>query len=325
MSYYRSDWPEMGCPEPFGGKAPLLADPQAQGRDSWTRQRDHLGGQLRWTGRHNELESILYGLRVWYLILEANDPKGFFLSTALGNPVFEEVVKEELEKFLSTRPSGETYVAAKVVPGEPAYKALLRFRFEEVERRRLYTCRVGELRHKETIPCRNEIEYTSLSDLPRSRISSCREQILGLCRRSFLESGHSRHFTDPFLLERCSGVDYILALMVLNFKNVEPKHFLISFDTAVSRVCGFSVIGKKPGLEGNTYTQLLSAVGGEHRGQGIYRGLTGLLSEILAHDVRLLNVTQAANQKMQKAYKDSGRHHSADTVILRRVFSGTQP
>jgi hypothetical protein len=325
MSYYRSDWPEMGYDRPLGEKAPLLSDPHAQGSGSWTRQRDHLGGQLRWAGRQNELESNLYGLRVWYLVLEANDPKGAFLSTALGNPVFDQLAEEELETFLSRRPSGETYVAAKVVPGEPAYKALLRFRFEEVERRRLYTCRVGELRHKETILCRDEIEYTSLSGLPRSRISSCREQILGLCRRSFLESGHSRHFTDPFLLERCSGVDYILALMDLNFRNVEPKHFLISFDTGVSRVCGFSAVGRKPGLEGDTYTQLLSAVGGEYRGQGIYRGLTGLLSEILDHDVRLLNVTHAANEKMQKAYKNSGRHHSADTVILRRVFSGTQP
>jgi len=325
MSYYRSDWPEMGCPEPLGGKVALLSDPHAQGRSSWTWQRDHLGGQLRWAGHHNELESNLYGLGVWYLVLDANDPKGVFLNTALDDPVFDELAGEELRRFLSTRPSGETYVAAKVVPGEPAYKALLRSGFEEVERRRLYTCRVGELRLEETTLCRNEIEYASFSGLPRSRISSCREQILGLCRRSFHESGHSRHFTDPFLLERCPGVDYVLALMDLNFRNVEEKHFLISFDTAVSQVCGFSAVGKKPGLEGNTYTQLLSAVSGERRGQGIYHGLTGFLSEILPHDVRLLNVTHAANQKMQKAYKDSGRLHLTDTVILRRIFSGTQP
>ncbi len=324
MSYHRSDWPEMGYHEPLGQKAPLLSGGQALEHGTWTRQRDHLGGRLRWTAHQNELESNLYGLSVWYLVLEADDPQGNLLSAALENPVLDELSEEELEKMLTTRPSGEAYVAAKVVPGQPAYKALLRSGFEEVEKRRLYTCRVGDLRLKETIRGREEIEYTSLSGVPRSRISSCREEILRLCRRSFSESGHSRHFTDPFLLERRPGVEYILALMNLNFTGVPPEQFLIAIDTRVSRVCGFSAVGKKPGLEGDTYTQLLSAVSEEHRGQGLYQGLTGLLTEILAHEFRLLNVTHATNHTMQKAYRDSGRIHSADTVILRRVFSGTR-
>ena len=111
--------------------------------------------------------------------------------------------------------------------------------------------------------------------------------------------------------------------MALNFENVTPEHFLLAFDTGASQVRGFSAVGKKPGLEGNTYTQLISAVSRDHHCQGIYLGLTALLAEIFAQDVRLLNVTHATNRDMGKAYKDSGRIHLADTVILRRVFSGT--
>ena len=110
--------------------------------------------------------------------------------------------------------------------------------------------------------------------------------------------------------------------MKLNFEHVMPSHFLVAVDIRFDRVCGFSAVGRKPGLNEELYTQLLSAVRKTYRGRGIYRGLTGLLSQTLPHDVPLLNVTHTDNRAMQRAYQDSGRVHLADTVVLRRVYNG---
>jgi len=108
--------------------------------------------------------------------------------------------------------------------------------------------------------------------------------------------------------------------MALNFEQVTPSHFLVAVDIGSGQVCGFSAVGKKPGLKEDTYTQLLSAVQKAYRGRGIYRGLTHLLSQTLPQDATLLNIVHTDNRAIQRAYRDSGRAHLADTVVLRRVY-----
>ena len=149
--------------------------------------------------------------------------------------------------------------------------------------------------------------------------------MLDICREAFGRKGFSRHFTDPFLLERRPGLDYILAAMQLNFDRLPPAGFLVALHGDADRVAGFSVFGEKPGLTGATHTQLLSAVRADYRGRGVYGGLTRLLWQSLPRDATLLNVTHADNREMQSAYHKSGRVRLADTVILRRIFDIGEP
>jgi hypothetical protein len=111
-----------------------------------------------------------------------------------------------------------------------------------------------------------------------------------------------------------------MAVMNLNLDHVPPDRILVAIDTSADRVCGFSAIGRKPGLNEAVCTQLLSAVQGAYRRQGVYRGLTRLLASNLSKEVTLLNVVQADNHAIQRAYQGSGRVHLADTQVLRRVY-----
>jgi hypothetical protein len=148
-----------------------------------------------------------------------------------------------------------------------------------------------------------------------------RVQILEICREVFGEQGYSRHFTDAFLREKLPGSSYITAAMRLNFARLDPGSFLVALDAAHDRVCGFSVVGKKPGLIPSLYTQLLSAVRRDFQGREIYSGLSRMLVRKLPSEAMLLNVTHAGNHAIQAAYQRSGRVLLADTVIVRRVFT----
>jgi len=108
--------------------------------------------------------------------------------------------------------------------------------------------------------------------------------------------------------------------MDLNLKEIPPAHFLLAVDERTKSVYGFSVIGNKIGLTGDNYTQLLSAVREQYRGQGIYRNLINFLSQKSPPEASLFNVTHIDNHKIQRAYAASGRMHLADTVVLRRVL-----
>jgi hypothetical protein len=164
------------------------------------------------------------------------------------------------------------------------------------------------------------LRFTTLETLPEGDRSLHHAQLLDICREAFGQQGFSRHFTDPFLLERRSGLDYILAVMQLNFERLRPVDFVVAIDDAVGRIVGFSVVGQKPGLTGASHTQLLSAVADEYRGREVYRSLTCALTLLLPRNATLLNVTQVGNGPMQRAYHLSGRVHVADTVLMRRVF-----
>jgi ribosomal protein S18 acetylase RimI-like enzyme len=271
----------------------------------------------------NDFESNLYQFPICDLFLHVNDDKGLILTNQIDSSVLTNLVKEGISKLIESSNWYKNYISSKVVIGEPLHSALLQNGFRAIEYRRLYTCKISELRATEFEVQKKGICYTTLSAIPTSDHEAYREQVLAIAQESFAQGGYSRHFTDSFLLNRCAGVEYIKEVMKLNFKSLDPKKFLLAIDNDLSVVCGFSVIGKKPGIEETTYTQLLSAVSKEYRGLGIYRGITRLLSESLPPDARLLNVTHVENQKIQRAYEGSGRKHMADTVVIRRIFHTT--
>lgn len=320
MAYYRSDWPEVGLLSPLTEEKKSASAPKLQKNEGWIQKRQISGAVLRWIATENEFESRLYKFPIWEIHLVVDDPDTSRLNGRLSGGLLFEMVNRETRRILSTPPWDDAYVCAKLVRGEPLYKALLQLGFEEVENRRLYACKIQDLK-SETHSTRFEenIGFTSLSSAPPEQVMVYHKQILDICREVF-KSGYTRHFSDSFLLKRRPGLDYILAVMELNFKHVDPHHFFIAVDNHLSRVCGFTAVGKKSGVKDNIYTQLLSGVSRDYRGRGIYRGLTRLLSRTFPPDAGLLNVTHVENQKIQRAYKDSGRIHVADTALLRRIF-----
>ena len=313
MTYYRSDWPEVGLDAPLNAR-------DIEDKDSgWSHEKEVSGAKLRWTASQNVFESALYGFPIWDICLMANDPKNHLLNEQLDNKSLHDIVYTETSQILNSPPWTDAYVSAKLVRGEPLHEALLKLDFTEVEHRRLYACEIGDLRGTPASQFDGSIRFCSLADIPPEQLSSYQEQIREICREGF-HRGHTRHFADKFLSEKNPGVAYIVAAMGLNFDHVDPRHFLIAVDEKAARICGFTVIGKKSWLEENIRTQLLSAVSKAYRGRGIYRGLTDVLSRTFPPETRLLNVTHVENQKIQRAYQNSGRIHVADTVVLRRIF-----
>jgi hypothetical protein len=318
--YYRSDWPEVGLPcSPSEQKPSDFPIPRSDGR-SWVQQVEVCGALFRWIASPSEFESALYGLPVWNLHFEIEDPVGDVLVSWPGDPKLVEHVGGLAFQTGDDPPWGSGYVSAKVVRGEPPFEALLRMGFVPVEHRRIFRCRVRDLADRQVAQPQDGLVFTSLAAVDTERLALCREQILGICRQAFEEQGMSRHFTDPILLARLPGIDYIMALMEKNFAHVPLDRFLVAIEPTTDEVCGFSAIGRKPGLGETTFTQLLSAVHTAHRGKGVYGGLTRLLSETLPQDATLLNVVQTGNRAIQRAYQGSGRLHLADIVLLRRVF-----
>ncbi|MDD4274553.1 MAG: GNAT family N-acetyltransferase [Desulfobacter postgatei] len=249
----------------------------------------------------------------------ATDPYGDLLNEFRENASLYDIVYKETARMMDTPPWKSAYISAKLVRGEPLYEALIKLDFTEIEHRRLYTCKIGDLKGTPISQFDDSIRFCSLTDLSAKKLSYYQDQIVELCREGF-HSGYTRHFADEFFFKKKSGVEYISTAMKLNFEFADHRHFLIALDEYESQICGFTVIGSKSWLSENIHTQLLSAVSKAYRGKGIYRGLTDLLSQTFPPDTKLLNVTHIANQKIQRAYQDSGRTHIADTVVLRRIF-----
>ena len=324
--HYRSDWPEVGWSTPLR-EQPLREQPPGRvaasvdDHQAWAQETRFAGAVFRWIATHSEFESQLYGLPIWNLRIEVDDPAGNLLTAGLDTPALRQFVSERACQLFDLSPWGGAYVSVKVVRDEPLYGALRQLGYGKVEHRRIYACKVRDIVCGVSASAKSRIRFTSLAAVGPDRISAYREQVLDICREAFEEKGHSRHFLDPVLLERSPGIAYILAVMALNFEHATPDHFLVANDVSSDRVCGFSVVGSKPGLEGDVYAQLLSAVRAAYRGQGIYRGLSHLLSRTLPQDATLLNVTHVDNLAMQRAYRDSGRVHVADVVVLRRMYA----
>jgi ribosomal protein S18 acetylase RimI-like enzyme len=318
--YYRSDWPEVGLPAALNELSSADSAVCLGDGEGWVHETEVAGAMCRWIATQNEFESNLYGFPIWSLRLEIDDTDGSVLAAQLDSPVLRESIIEGTCQLSDASPWGAAYVSAKVVEDEPLCDALRRVGFEQAESRRIYHCRVRDIISEASPFAEDNVFCTSLAAIDTKQLPAYHQQILDICREAFGERGHSRHFRDPVLLERLPGIAYILAVMDLNFKRVAPGHFLVAVDASSDRVCGFSVIGRKPGLKGDTYTQLLSAVRQAYRGLGIYRGLSRLLPRTLSQDATLLNVTHVDNHAMQRAYQDTGRVHLADVVVLRRVY-----
>ncbi len=216
--------------------------------------------------------------------------------------------------------AGGSYLFTRVVKSEALYRPLLESGFAQVEERRLYRTRIGDLLQGESSQPDSGPYFTSLAEAPRERYDSLRAQIFEICGEAFGKRGFSRHFTDSFLFERLPGHAYIKAAMELNFQRQQAASFLVAVDRSWDLLYGFSVLGRKHGLNCDIYTQLLSAVRTGHRDRNIYQGITRFLADRLPPDAILLNATHADNLPMQAAYQRSGRRHLADTVVMRRVF-----
>ena len=288
----------------------------------WETQAGRLA--VRWLAAQDAFESRLYGFPIWGLRVEAS------LDDASGSQeaffaLLQEHLATELDGLLGAPPWGAAYLCGKVVAGEPLHGALSRHGFEQIEHRRLYLTPAAAIAAGRTVDGDRAIRFTSLAGVDPDRHAGYRGQMLDICREAFGRQGFSRHFTDPFLVRRRPGLEYILAAMRLNFDRLPPAGFLIALHEETDQVAGFSVFGEKSGLSGATHTQLLSAVRADYRGRGVYGGLTRLLWQSLPRGAVLLNVTHADNREMQSAYLKSGRVRLADTVIVRRIFDIGEP
>jgi GNAT superfamily N-acetyltransferase len=268
----------------------------------------------------SHFESDLYGIPMWGLSLEIEDPAGTIAPHQLDGLSVQKHVSTVVSMTLASPGLSNGYLFGKVVKGEPLSESLLQLGFEKVEHRRMFRCQVRDLAFKGNGLPPDRFSILGLEGMPQGHLGRIRRQIKSLCEDAFRNTGFSRHFTDPVLLERLSGQEYISAVMELNFRHVPLEGFLLALDSWTQEVCGFTVVGRKPGLGRATYTQLLSAVRETHRGKGIYQALSQLLSQRLPRDATLLNVVQAANQAIQRAYQGSGREHLADTYVLRQCY-----
>lgn len=315
--YYRSDWPEVGLPTALTERRPVDDD------QGWRQEIKVVGGMLRWVAIQSEFESNLYGFPMWNLRLEIEDADGDLLTTQPDSALLQKHVNERVCQLLDMPPWRTAYVYSKLVKGEPLYDALLQVGFQETEIRRVYMIKVRDIVSYLPPFSNDDIRLTSLAKVEPDQLPSFREQILDICQVAF-EQGHSRHFTDPVLLERLPGIAYILAAMELNFERVAPDHLLIAVDSGMNQICGFSVIAERSGLHKNLYTQLLSAVRKTHQRRGIHRGMTRLITQLLPQDATLLNVTHVSNLKIRGVYQSKSRDklavHVADVSVLRRVF-----
>jgi ribosomal protein S18 acetylase RimI-like enzyme len=317
--YYQSNWPEIGLSTALDeGALPPFQSPSGDAA-GWVRETRFAGLAVRWVASRNAFESQLYGFPIWEFHVEAGDG-----SAVSSQPVFLALLQDhlcaEIDRLPGAVPWEPAYVFSKVVAGEPLHRALARSGFQEIEHRRLYKTPVRDMIDRHAGAGEGVFRFTTLEETTPTDRATWREQILEICREAFGAQGFSRHFTDPFLLERRAGLDYILAVMQMNFERLQPADFLVAVDDAAGRIAGFSVVGKKPGMAGASHTQLLSAVANDYRGRGIYQGLTQLLWRTLPRDAALLNVTHVGNRSMQRAYLQSARVHLADTVLMRRVF-----
>lgn len=320
--YYRSDWPEVGFSAAPSDQSPESSKTSAADNMGWVRAIEIPDVTIRWVACQDKLESNLYGFPIWNLHLEITSTTENNSSTFPFNiSSIQDFIAQTTRQLLETSPWGTAYVCSKLVVGEPPYFALREVGFEEVERRRIYRCKIRDIASRSMPFQDTHIQFVSLADISSEYLSDYREQILDVCREAFAEEGHSRYFVDAILIERQPGLIYILAMMKLNFSRLALENFLIAIDTRNNFVCGFTVYGKKHGFGGDLYTQLLSAVRKAYRGRGIYRGLTCLLSRFLPPNTTLLNVTHTNNHAIQRAYHNSGRQYLIDTVVLRRFYN----
>lgn len=311
---YRSDWPEIGL------SSAMSEGTQAQAGNlpDWMDESRVGETVVRWVAFKDRFESKLYGFPIWNLRLEVENLEDDILDARAIWP--QRAICEAIERFVTTPPWGAAYVFSRIIKTEPLYEPFLKCGFLEVEQRRLYRTRVEEIKAREPLSLDESIQFLSLAEAPPAQCSSFREQMFDVCADAFGDRGYSRHFSDPFLLERLAGRAYILAAMELNFERLDAGSFLLAVDRDSARVCGFSVVGKKAGLSFNMYTQLLSAVRKEYQGRDIYLGLTRLLVQKLPEEAMLLNATHTGNIAIQVACQRSGRIHLADTIVMRRVL-----
>jgi hypothetical protein len=309
--HYRSDWPEAGLSSAISEAQ--VAVPARRDSD-WISESRAGEFLLRWVFSRDAFESRLYDFPIWSFRAESDWDS---IRTVQPNDL-KDAITSTIGPLLSLPRWKPSYLFSRVVRSEPLCAVLLECGFQQVESRRIYKTRIGDIT-KEQASSDETVVFASLSEIVQEQRASLREQMLALCEEAFGDKGYSRHFTDPFLSGRTPGRKYIVEAMQLNFERIVPESFLLALDKD-SLLCGFSVLGNKPGLVSDTFTQLLSAVRKDYQGRQVYQGMTWLLLSSLAQDAILLNATHAGNIAMQAAYERSGRAHLADTVVLRRVL-----
>ena len=264
--------------------------------------------------------SSIYNYTFFDLILAVDDYSRILLDNNIDNPILNNLIENIIGNFFKSLPwENNIYISSKIVKSEPLLNVLERYGFKILEYRRIFICKIGDLKPLKSLSF-SGIEFTTLDTVNDVLIDTYKKQIFDICKGTFGVKGYGRQFTDSFLRSRLSGFSYILSAMDLNFQILPKNQFLVAIDSNKNEIIGFSIIGSKDGLNKKTYSQLLSAVRKDYQGHGIYRGLSSLLYNSFPHDATLLNVTHTENHKIQRAYQDSGRLHLSDTVILGRNF-----
>jgi hypothetical protein len=310
---YRSDWPEAGS-----SRAISEGSPSAPDRPDWIEETRFGELILRWLAWQDGFETSLYGLPICSLRLEIEGAGPDLPIRPESGPLLEGVAAG-LKRLLSTLAFPQCYLLAKVCRNELTRGVLQKLGFLEVEARRLYRTRIGDLLASK-MAREPEISCATLADCPMEKRSRFREQVFDICEETFGRQGYSRHFHDPFLLNRLPGIVYIRAAMQRNFERIGPRSFYLALDTGLDRVCGFSVIVRKSSFEAETYTQLLSAVREQYQNRHVYQGITGLMQEQLPLDAVVVNATHDGNLAMAAAYERSGRVFLATTAGMRFVI-----
>jgi len=321
--YYRSDWIEAGAEEPLAPHKIDVFRPSNTTGDPVAIRDTVDGTPVEGIAQQDVFESTLYGMCVANLRFEAEDVTLRDIEAILASPSLHRKIAEAADALSERLPGDEGYLAWRPIAGSRLHAALAEAGYQAVESRRLYGCSVADLKADAPADLPSPIRMTTLGSLTEGRRERARREIVSICRDAFGDRGESRHFRDPVLSGRLPGTDYIVAAMRLNFSQVDPGHILLAVDTEHDRVCGFTVVGKRTGLERATYSQLLSAVSEPYRGREIYAALTELVCRTLPADARMLNVIHTANLAIQRAYSRSGRRHLEDTVVLRRYIGSS--
>jgi len=311
---YRSDWPEAGWQTP--AVAGMLAGPEDHAARTLSFTVN--GKPAQWVAVYNAFESELYGMQVWELRLEAECDLSTVNGRQAGQALYD--LSGSLDAFIEGHRCEADYWAAKAVAKEPWTALFLEAGFEPVEHRVLYRTRVRDLTMSGEKGNATDIPIASLSEYPGSDQNRRRDQILALCEAEFAGGGYSRHFGDPVLTRIRPGVEYIVAIMRLNYRRLPSNRFCIAVDRQSDAVCGFTVLGEKSqGME-KTYTQLLSVVHKDFRGLGVYERLSIAALQSLPPEAMILNVTHKENRSIQRAYARHGRRRVADVQLFRRAF-----
>lgn len=305
-----SDWAERGKLHAITAGDNVVSNSfEADSVGSYT----HGEVDTHWSLVANKIESEFYGFRVAELTLTvAVDGAAVDMSQWLvENRV---ILRAELETAVDRCAGAVQYLTMKVAANDALSHLSQLADSLCVERRRLFCSRVVKNIEMEVLDHVILRTMEDARDLERDRWEV---ELRDVCRLAFRQTGYTRHFLDPVLSSRRSGLEYLDAMMERNLSNSAPRDIVVAIESDTKKIIGFSVRGRKGFSSAAVYTQLLSAVEPDFRGRGLYRSMSRSIESGLPADALLLSVTHRENLTMQRAAVALGRRHLADSDVIR--------